>query len=175
MPEPEVARGAAAAAVDEAWARLINRDLPAAAERSWLRYFRFLLDLPVYALAVFVVYEVASGFVSGTYAGVDFLLSAALLLFGYLFLVRFGVRRGLALRARALLSEVILRARQALGAQADGTREAVRHTAAAQRTALGRLAEKVPVEVPEQRTACARTLHEQRRQFEILLRMLRKA
>ena len=41
LPEPERARGAAAAAVDEAWARLVDRDLPAAAERSWLRFFRF--------------------------------------------------------------------------------------------------------------------------------------
>ena len=141
VPEPEEARGAAAQAVDEAWARLVNRDLPAAAEHSWLRFFRLLLDLPVYALALWVVYQVASGFWSGTYSGVDFLLSAALLLFCYLFAVRFAVRRGLALRARRLLADVILRTRQALGAQADTTREAVRHGALEKRAALDRLAE----------------------------------
>ncbi len=141
LPEPETARDGAAAAVDDAWARLVDRDLPAAAERSWLRFFRFALDLPVYALAVWVVYQVGYGFWTGTYAGVDFLLNAALLLVAYLFAIRVAVRRGLALRARRLLGDVILRTRRALGAQADGAREAVRHAVAQQSTALGRLAE----------------------------------
>jgi predicted GTPase len=141
VPAPEAARSAAAQAVDEAWARLVERDLPAAAERSWLRFFRLLLDLPVYALAAWIVYQVARGFWNGTYAGIDFLLSAALLLFAYLFAVRFAVRRGLALRARRLLADVILRARRALGAQADVTREAVRHAATEHGNALARLSE----------------------------------
>jgi predicted GTPase len=141
VPAPETACGAAAQAADEAWARLVDRDLPAAAEHSWLRYVRWAFDLPVYALAAWVMYQVAAGFWSGTYAGFDFLLSAALLLFAYLFAVRFGVRRGLALRARSLLGDVILRTRQALGGQADATREAVRHAAAQHGRALARLAQ----------------------------------
>jgi hypothetical protein len=141
LPGPERARAAAADAVDDAWARLLDRDLPAAAEKSWLRFFRVLLDLPVYALAVWVVYQVGWGFWSGVYAGVDFLLNAALLLVAYLFAVRLGVRRALGLRARALLAEVTLRTRQALGAQADTAREAVRHRTTEHAATLDRLAE----------------------------------
>jgi predicted GTPase len=139
IPAADAARAAAAEAVDDAWARLVDRDLPAAAEQSWLRFFRVLLDLPVYALAVWVVYHVAAGFWSGTYAGVDFLLNAALLLVAYLFAVRVGVRRTLGLRARALLADVILRTRRALGAQADTARETVRSLCAGHAAALQRL------------------------------------
>jgi hypothetical protein len=135
------ARAAAATAVGDAWARLLGRDLPAAAERSLLRYFRIGLDLPVYALVAWVVYQVAHGFLTGAYAGVDFLLNAVLLLAAYLSVVRFAVRRGLAWRARRLLDEVILRARQALGAQADAARQSVGRAVAEQRAALERLAE----------------------------------
>jgi energy-coupling factor transporter ATP-binding protein EcfA2 len=141
LPQPEVARVGVAEAVEDGWARLIHRDLPAAAEHSWLRFFRLILDLPVYALAVWVVYQVAHGFWTGTYAGFDFLLNAALLLAAYLFAVRFGVRRTLALRARRLLAEVILRTRQALGAQSDTAREAVRQAAGEHAAALARLAD----------------------------------
>lgn len=140
FPEAESARAAAADAVTESWGRLVGRELPAAAERSWLRYVRVLLDLPVYALAVWVVYHVAIGFWNGTYAGLDFLLNATLLLIAYLFAVRLVVRRSLGWRARRLLDDVILRTRQALGAQADATREAVRQHTAIQVAALDRLA-----------------------------------
>ena len=75
-------------------AGLLDRDLPAAAERSVLRFFRLLLDLPVYGLAGWVVYRVAGGFFTGRYAGIDFLVNALLLLAAYLFPVRFVVRRG---------------------------------------------------------------------------------
>jgi energy-coupling factor transporter ATP-binding protein EcfA2 len=141
LPTVDAARALAADAVAEAWARLVGRELPAAAERSWLRFVRVLLDLPVYVLAVWVVAQVARGFWSGAYAGIDFLLNAALLLVAYLFVVRFAVRRGLALRARRLLADVILRARQALGAHADAARESVRTAAAHQLGALERLTE----------------------------------
>ena len=141
LPSPETARGAVGEAVLDAWTRLIDRDLPAAAEKSWLRFFRVLLDLPVYALAAWVVYQVAHGFWVGTYTGVDFLLNAALLLVAYLFAIRIGVRRSLALRGRRLLADVTLRARQALGAQADDTRAAVRQAVDQQVTALATLSE----------------------------------
>lgn len=141
LPGPDAARAAAGAAIEEAWARLVQRELPAAAEHSLLRYVRWLLDLPVYALALWVLYAVARGVLDGAYAGFDFLVSAALLLAAYLFAVRFVVRRGLAWRARRLLDDVILRTRRALGTQADATRTAVEHAVAEQTTALGQLAD----------------------------------
>jgi energy-coupling factor transporter ATP-binding protein EcfA2 len=140
LPDPDAARATAGSAVEEAWARLVQRELPAAAERSALRYVRWLLDLPVYGLALWVLFQVARGFVEGTYAGIDFLLSAALLLGAYLFAVRFAVRRALAWRARRLVDDVILRTRRALGTQTDATRTAVQHAAAEQTATLRDLA-----------------------------------
>ncbi len=136
LPGPDAARAVAGTAVEDAWARLVHRELPAAAERSVLRYVRWLLDLPVYALALWVLYQVALGFIGGAYLGFDFLLNAGLLLAAYLFAVRFVVRRGLAWRARRLLAEVILRTRRALGSQSDAARTAVQHAAEAQTTTL---------------------------------------
>jgi predicted GTPase len=140
LPDAEAARATAGSAIGEAWARLVGRDLPAAAERSPLRYLHWLFDLPVYLLVVYVIWLVGQGFFSGAYAGVDFLLNAALLLAAYLFALRLVVRRALAWRARRLLAEVTLHTRQALGAQADAAREAVQQAVGAQRAALGALA-----------------------------------
>ena len=132
LPGPDAARAAAGSAVEDAWGRLVQRELPAAAEHSLLRYVHWLLDLPVYALAVWVLYLVARGFIEGTYVGFDFLVNAALILAAYLFAVRFVVRRGLAWRARRLLADVILRTRRSLGTQADAARTAVQHASEAQ-------------------------------------------
>jgi energy-coupling factor transporter ATP-binding protein EcfA2 len=139
LPGADAARALAGSAVEEAWARLVQRELPAAAERSALRYLRWPLDLPVYALGLWVLYQVGRGFVNGAYVGIDFLVNAGLLLAAYLFAVRFVVRRGLAWRARRLLDDVIVRTRRALGTQADATRTAVQHAVAAQQTALREL------------------------------------
>jgi len=126
MPDAETGRAAAGAAVGEAWARLVGRDLPAAAEHGLLRRLGWVLDLPVYALGAWVLWKVAEGFLAEHYAGLDFLLSATLLLAAYLFALRFVVRRGLARRARGLLASVIERARAALGSTAAIERGRVR-------------------------------------------------
>jgi hypothetical protein len=121
----------------------IGRSRPSRCGRAQLAALLpcFARSAGIRALAAWVMYQVAAGFWSGTYAGFDFLLSAALLLLAYLFAVRFGVRRGLGLRARGLLNDVILRTRQALGSQADATREAVRHAVSQHRSALDHLAQ----------------------------------
>lgn len=139
LPAADAARAVAGTAVEDAWARLVQRELPAAAERSALRYLRWLFDLPVYALGLWVLYQVGRGFLDGAYVGIDFLVNAGLLLAAYLFAVRFVVRRGLSWRARRLLNEVILRTRRALGIQAETTRNAVQHAAAAQQATLAEL------------------------------------
>lgn len=139
IPPAESARADASLAVEEAWSALIERDLPAAAERSVLRFFRFVLDLPVYALAAWVVYRTAIGFIAGQYAGLDFLVNALLLLGAYLFPVRMLVRRGLSARAGRLLDQVIGRARAALDTHAERAHAAVRERCETNRAALARL------------------------------------
>jgi hypothetical protein len=128
-----------AAAVDEAWNVLIDRDVPAAAERSALRFFRVLLDLPVYALAAWILYRIATGFFEGEYAGVDFLVNAALLLLAYLYPLRLLVRLGLGARASRLLKAITTRTAGALRDQAEDACAAVRKAAADYTAALDRL------------------------------------
>lgn len=119
LPAAETVFEAASTAVGDAWQTLLERDLPAAAERSALRFFRFPLDLPVYALAVWILYRVGEGFVSGNYTGVDFLINAALLGGAYLFAVTILVRRLLGRRARVMLGAAIRRSRAGLAAWFD--------------------------------------------------------
>jgi energy-coupling factor transporter ATP-binding protein EcfA2 len=139
LPSVAAARDGATLAVEESWKTLLERDLPAAAERSVLRFFRLLLDLPVYGLTAWVLYTVARGFAAGEYAGVDFLVSALLILAAYLFAARLIVRRGLGWRARRLLQAVIARTRGALTDQIDRVRADVLQASAEKQSALDRL------------------------------------
>jgi energy-coupling factor transporter ATP-binding protein EcfA2 len=104
LPDADDTRAAVGGAVDTAWRRLVDHDLPQAAERSVLRFFRWLIDLPVYALVVWLVYRAGMGFVDGSYVGVDLLVNSALLAGAYLVAVRLTVRAGLRRRARRLLA-----------------------------------------------------------------------
>ncbi len=140
LPSVDSARGEASLAVEESWTRLLERDLPAAAEHSILRFFRVALDLPVYALAGWVLYIVARGFLAGEYAGFDFLVNALLILAAYLFAVRFAVRRGLAMRGNKLLDDVTARARDALGRRTQHVYDRLADTRSQHRDALRRLA-----------------------------------
>ncbi|HYC23870.1 MAG TPA: GTPase [Candidatus Bathyarchaeia archaeon] len=139
-PPADELRVEVATAVEQAWATLVGRDLPLAAERSALRFFRVVLDLPLYALGVWVIYLVGRGFFSGDYVGVDFLLNAALLAAAYLFVVRQVVRRTLALVPRRLLRGAIASSRIAIETSAQRAVERVRDASASRASALLRLA-----------------------------------
>ncbi len=114
LPGADEAGAEVAASVDAAWRGLVDRDLPKTADRSALRYFRWLIDLPVYALVAWLVYRAAAGFVDGSYVGVDLLLNSALLAVVYLFLVRVVVRAGLRRRAHGLLESAAQASRDGL-------------------------------------------------------------
>ncbi len=139
LPSAEQARADATLAVAESWNTLLERDLPAAAENSALRFLRIALDLPVYGLAAWVMYNVGHGFVVGQYAGVDFLLNAVLILAAYLFAVRLVVRRGLSLTARRLLKDVISRTKEALGHRVDAISADLTRIRAERSSALERI------------------------------------
>jgi len=139
LPDAAEAWEAVAEASSSAWAGLVARDLPRAAASSRLRWFRLLLDLPVYTLAGFCVVRAAQGFLQAQYLGLDFLLNAALLALVWLVLVRVGVRRLLAFRARRLLAEVVERAVEAIGAATARLSERVGDDVARRREALKRL------------------------------------
>ena len=140
LPESELARERVAAAVGEAWTGLLDRDLPASAERAVPLPLRWVLDGPVYALAAWVVWRASVGFFHGEYAGVDFLLNALLLSLAYLFVVRLLVRRWLGARVDRLLDGAMARTADELAGWADEVREGVRLAAAGPNAALARLA-----------------------------------
>jgi len=139
LPSTEAVLEAATDAAGEAWRTLVERDLPAAAEKSPLRYFHGLLDLPVYALAVWILYRVGEGFLRERYVGVDFLINAALLAGAYLFAVTFTIRRLLGGRARSMLADAIRRTRAGLVSWFEQARGAVARETGEVEAALHRL------------------------------------
>jgi predicted GTPase len=141
IPSADAVYTAAIDIVRTAWQRLVNRELPAAAERSLLRLLRWPLDLPVYALAVVILYRVAVGFRDAQYVGVDFLVNAGLLAAAYLFCVGFVVRRGLRWRCRRLVSRAITECCAAMDGWVERTCKTARQRSAEKRAVLQRLAQ----------------------------------
>ncbi len=94
-------------AIDDRWEATVARDLPEAADGWGLRWLRFPLDVPFYALGAHVgwrtVASYVEGFVSGVYQGMDFYVNAlgVLAVTGAL---TYGVARaGVAVAARGFL------------------------------------------------------------------------
>ena len=121
-------------AVDESWERMLRVDLPRAASEQVGRGTRLFVDIPVYALGAWILFKVAAGFFAEQYAGVDFLLSAAILGLGWLFLARLFVRARLASKGGALLrgvqSDVSKRLLEAADAATTDRRSRLREAAA---------------------------------------------
>ena len=118
-PASEELDGQAARAVDEAWDRLVKVELPRVARRGVPRLLRVSIDLPVYALAGFVLYRVVLGFVRGSYVGLDFIVSAAIIALAWLFIARLVVRIRLGSKSSALLVGVRGDVEQRIGAAAE--------------------------------------------------------
>jgi hypothetical protein len=131
--------GHAASAVDDAWDRLVRVDLPREAGLAVPKSLRLLIDLPVYGLGVWVLVRVVLGFVRDNYVGGDFLVSAVIIAFAWLFLGRALVRMRLASRSSALLADVRSGVEQRLTQAARTSIEARRKRVAKGRDALHRL------------------------------------
>lgn len=141
LPADDVVFAALADAIDTSWCRLVERDLPRAAEHSWVRYLRLLLDAPVYGLLAWVVYHAAVGFVQERYVGIDMLTNVALLGSVYLLIVRAAVARGLSWRARILLRAAVVDARSEVEAWSQGLETEATRQLTGQVQALERLAD----------------------------------
>ncbi len=140
VPDEQRAFERCSGAVEEAWERVRERDLPRTAERGVPAWLRALCDAPIYALGAWIAWRAVAGFFSGAYLGVDFLLNAALVALAYLFVVRVALRRALAWRARAVEAVLV----EAAGAHLEAWRRATDADVAARvgdaRSALERLA-----------------------------------
>lgn len=139
LPSLAVIHAGVADTVDAAWTRITDVDVPAAAARGALRILRWPLDLPVYAFLAWMLYRVGVSFVAGTYAGIDFLVNAALLLGAYLLAIRTGVRTALARRARRLAGQLAGRARAVLDDDAAGAAAGTRAQVDSMQATLDRL------------------------------------
>lgn len=123
-PSGEELDGQATRAVDEAWDRLIRVDLPREADRGVPRWLRLAVDLPVYALGAWVLFRVVSGFITESYVGLEFLMSALIIALAWLFGARALSRWRLASKGAALLEGVRGDVEQRLGQAAQSAIEA---------------------------------------------------
>lgn len=142
VPDASALGTRASVAVDEAWATLLERDLPAAAQAAASWPLRALVDLPVIALGGWVVWRAALGFFTegAALVGLDYLLNAVLVLMAWLFLARTVVRALLGARARALLDGARRSAVQALAASSESARRRTAEALGSRRDPLARLA-----------------------------------
>lgn len=117
LPVPDAARAREASenVLADEWNVVVARDLPDLGRRCSAAWIRWPIDLPVYALAGWVVYRAGEGFVTESYLGMDFLINALLILLAYLFTARFLVRRVLYLRGAKLLEGILGRVTKSLG------------------------------------------------------------
>jgi energy-coupling factor transporter ATP-binding protein EcfA2 len=139
VPSSSELDGHAASAVDDAWDRLVRVDLPREAGRAVPKALRLAIDLPVYGLGVWVLLRVILGFVRDSYVGGDFLVSAAIIAFAWLFLARALVRIRLSSRSSALLADVRGGVEQRLGQAARASIESRQKRLSQGREALTRL------------------------------------
>ena len=123
----------------EAWSRLVARDLPQAAQAAFPLPLRLTLDFLPYALLGWMVWGAAQGFLSGNYAGLDFLLNGFFLLAVLLFVLRLAVGRWFLIRARRLIQGAALRAKEGLLAAALEAAAPSANHARARAEALDRL------------------------------------
>ncbi len=131
--------GHATRAVDDGWDRLVRVDLPREAGRAVPRGLRMLIDLPVYGLGGWVLVRVVMGFVKDSYVGVDFLVSAVIIAFAWLFLGRALVRARLSARSASLLRDVRGDIEQRLGRAAHAAIDGRQENLSKSREALARL------------------------------------
>ena len=113
----------AVAGVEEAWVRLLDRDLPGAAEKGVRPWLRWLIDLPVYAMGGWVVWLAIVGFFTADYVGLDLIVNAGLVLLAWLYLGRVITRASLTGRVRALTASVRLQVQESLAASAEASAE----------------------------------------------------
>ncbi|MEZ6017438.1 MAG: dynamin family protein [Planctomycetota bacterium] len=139
VPEATALADVATQTVEEAWDQLLAVELPAAARAALPRAVPWLVDVPVYALAMWIVYRAAHGLVYGSYVGVEFLATVAIVGGAWLFVCRSLVRRALERRGARLLGAVRGQLDERLTDEESALVEAQRRRLAGARAALQRL------------------------------------
>jgi energy-coupling factor transporter ATP-binding protein EcfA2 len=126
------------AATDEAWQRLLRRELPEVAERAIPRWMRWGLDAPLIALALWIVGRAAMGLFTGQYVGLDLLINAGLVGAAWLLLARFLMRGLLGRRIDRLVQGAAETIGRRLEQATRGSEGAVEEACASLRERLSR-------------------------------------
>lgn len=140
FPDAPAVEDSLEAAAREGWQRLLDRDLPLVADRMAPVWMRWTFDAPIYALGVWVLWKVVAGFFVEEYAGLDFLVNAALIGIAALWLVRMFVSLFARARAKKLVSTVRANVRDALERAAADLTARVEERCDARRRGLEKLA-----------------------------------
>ena len=153
MPTADEVGSEATAAVESAWAQLVERELPRAGAKGARWFVRLAVDLPVYLLGLWLVVQAAVGILPSGWTTnpalpaaltTDRLINAAIVLGAWLFLGRSWVRASLGHVARGLTEVVRNEASRSLGEPAgieSTTTAELDHQLAARGATLTRLAE----------------------------------
>ncbi|MEZ6004336.1 MAG: GTPase [Planctomycetota bacterium] len=128
-----------AAALDEALHQGIDRDLLEGAGRVARNPLRWLVDLPVYGFAVWIIYQSARGFLAEKYVGTDFLINAALLVAAWLWICRTVVRALLRRRVQGWMRSAEGRMQTALSDRLQELVAPIEHAIESQGAAIDRL------------------------------------
>ena len=139
VPLEDVLAQMATDTVEDVWATLVTRDLPEQAEKVVSRFLRWAVDAPVLALGVWVVVAAGRGLWTGQHAGLDLLLSTAVVGMAWLFLTRMVVRSLLGRRARRVLARARVQLEGRLAGETAQLGLAAGQAVDARRAAIGRL------------------------------------
>ncbi len=119
LPDPGSVTDNLQAAVDDGLAQFMDIELQEQAEAGARSPVRYLVDLPVYAFGIWILYRSVLGFYKGDYVGMDFLVNAALLLAAWLFLGRTVMRALLKRRSARLLASARARLNEQVSSSID--------------------------------------------------------
>tara|TARA_R110002096_G_scaffold79532_8_gene186774 strand:+ start:36230 stop:37996 length:1767 start_codon:yes stop_codon:yes gene_type:complete len=139
VPLEDVLAQMATDTVEDVWATLVTRDLPEQAEKVVSRFLRWAVDAPVLALGVWVVVAAGRGLWTGQHAGLDLLLSTAVVGMAWLFLTRMVVRSLLGRRARRVLARARVQLEGRLAGETAQLGQAAGQALDARRAAVERL------------------------------------
>lgn len=126
LPEPAALAADAQDSAAVAWEELLAGGLRARAAGSARWWLRLPVDLPVLALAGWILYRAVTALPDGPWVGLDFLLNMLLLALAWLLLWRWLLRRVIARQARGLVDVVRRAALEQLGATLQSRQQGCR-------------------------------------------------
>ncbi|HPF14665.1 MAG: 50S ribosome-binding GTPase [Planctomycetes bacterium] len=140
LPSPGELEISLQAIVDEGLSHFLDTELLEEAEGGAHSGLRWLVDVPIYGFALWILYRSALGFYQGQYVGMDFLVNALVLAAAWLWAGRSLVRLRLRARATRLVASVRTRLSDRFAQTMEQALAPAEQAAEDQRQALDRMA-----------------------------------